>query len=454
MHMPFNLATICDEISHREWLSYASREYALPHRINLEELSVSDYQQGILLELLRDLQYGKNRLSSLKIWEDIEEKIKIRKKCIPILEELDHLDRNQQRDPREYFAKIKQESVKTKLGNLQSTQKKLTKAIDDYPVNPYIHELLGYVYHQRGRNQLIAKRRDDLFKKSEAQFEQAINLASRTCTYFRRANLFTDIGVSTENGIDLIYYTKAIEDLNEILKRNPRDVIALLKRGQCYQTMTEGLDRTRNRKEIMKFDKLALKDFEQAVKFAPNNPYCLTVRGCHYLSFRQWKKFFADIERAIALEPEWPRPYRERARMTIYHERIRTEKQYERILRDLNRAIQLGPHDGQAYFWRAYALLVIEEIIGKDPGHPPPEWISSVGLSTYEKRRKRVVKDLQKSLNLEWEFTHKLNEKRFQPVAKNFLELMKKTPDLKLQYLRSAEEKLRRGLEYRRQSSP
>lgn len=128
---------------------------------------------------------------------------------------------------------------------------------------------------------------------------------------------------------------KAIQDLTEAVRLNPKFAAAYLNRGSAW------LDRK-------DFDK-AIKDFDAAIALDPRDPMFWHARGSALLDRRQFERALKDFDEALRLDPKNP---------AILHDRacaLSEMKDYTAALKDFDAAIQLDGSDANAFCNRGLA---------------------------------------------------------------------------------------------------
>ncbi len=190
---------------------------------------------------------------------------------------------------------------------------------------------------------------------------------------------------------------KALADLNEAIRREPRNADTFIERGwtwqrrgdfdkamadfqeaiqlgggtaDLYNTMGESWASREN------YDK-AIADYTEAIRLDPKNADRYTKRGNAWYSKAEYDKAIADYREVIRLDPQNARAYRDRGdawsmkgenvkAVTDYNEAIRRDpsddftytsrasiwvanNQYDRALADYTEAIRRNPENGFAY---------------------------------------------------------------------------------------------------------
>lgn len=127
-------------------------------------------------------------------------------------------------------------------------------------------------------------------------------------------------------------YECGFDDCQKALDLDSKNVDALLCRGYIYK----------QRSEIL----LAEKDFNEAVRLAPDNSIVFSQRGLFFKQIGKLDKALADMHRAVELSPVYF--YYER-RAGIYAEL----KDYENAVKDYTEAIRQKPETDSFYQKRA-----------------------------------------------------------------------------------------------------
>ena len=91
----------------------------------------------------------------------------------------------------------------------------------------------------------------------------------------------------------------SIDLLNEILKADPGDRLALLARGSVYLKMSNAEE--------------AIKDFSEAIKIDPNHPKAYHLRGLAREMLGDDETALSDFSKAIEIDPEYGAAYYSRA---------------------------------------------------------------------------------------------------------------------------------------------
>jgi Tfp pilus assembly protein PilF len=121
------------------------------------------------------------------------------------------------------------------------------------------------------------------------------------------------------------FHQRAIEDFDEAVRLDPKQLHALLNRGNSLA-------------EISLLDR-AIHDFEQVLQIDPKNAFAFNNRGGAYGEKGDFAGAIADLERAIALKPKYTDALVNRG--SIYQQK----KDYVRAIADLDAAVLNGARD-------------------------------------------------------------------------------------------------------------
>jgi tetratricopeptide (TPR) repeat protein len=135
---------------------------------------------------------------------------------------------------------------------------------------------------------------------------------------------------------------RAIADLSEAIRLDPKFAPAYNSRGQAYFLRK-------------KYD-LAIADFNAAIQLEPTYAWAYNARGASYLPKKEYNRAIADCSEAIRLDPRSHPAYVNRA--WAYREL----KNYDLAIADLDTAIRLDPKFEVAYRHRA----MVYRKIGRD----------------------------------------------------------------------------------------
>jgi tetratricopeptide (TPR) repeat protein len=121
-------------------------------------------------------------------------------------------------------------------------------------------------------------------------------------------------------------YARALADYDMALKLDPGSYRLLLVRGMAHENLKE--DHAR-----------AIADFSAALQIAPNLPMISCLRGVSYRKANKLKEAIADLDRAIALDPQYGFAFDQRA---LVHAALGDKARSEQD-RAQARALPVGP---------------------------------------------------------------------------------------------------------------
>ena len=165
------------------------------------------------------------------------------------------------------------------------------------------------------------------------------------------------------NGRGLSYnhkgdYDRAIADLSEVIRIDPKHASALTNRGWAYLEKGE-------------YDR-AINDLNEAIRLSPNLVNAYINRGWSYHGKQDNDRAIDDFSAALRISPRSVSALKGRA--TAYS----SKRDYDRAIADYDEAIRLSPRDGDSYRSRAVArresgdfdraISDFDEAIRLDPG--------------------------------------------------------------------------------------
>ncbi len=160
-----------------------------------------------------------------------------------------------------------------------------------------------------------------------ADFTKAIKEKPEYATaYFNRAITYKRFPYSVSDGGNVVdkirlQHTKMLDDLSSAIKYKPNFDAAYVERGLLYST--DMRNRSTPDAETIARLKLALADFEQAIKYNANNAEAFNGRASVYDDLGKKDLALADYTKAIALDPTLATAYM--GRMAIYCEQGKKE---------------------------------------------------------------------------------------------------------------------------------
>jgi len=160
-----------------------------------------------------------------------------------------------------------------------------------------------------------------------------------------------------------------INVLNQILERDPKNVLALGHRGDVW----------RRKKNWT----AALHDLDNAITLEPKNSVLWNDRALVFIDQKDWKKALADIDESLRLDNTSSTTYSNRGMI------LKELKQYDQSLADLTKAIELDPNSLKAHINRALTYMAtrqFESVISDferafELGCDDPDYINDYGLA-------------------------------------------------------------------------
>jgi tetratricopeptide (TPR) repeat protein len=204
----------------------------------------------------------------------------------------------------------------------------------------------------RIRGELLAKLGGDA--EAARSFEHYLELARNQQPAAGRKSLADVFQAHALTSIRLGKHAEAIEDYTQALALQPKNARLLTSRGWEYL--------------LSDAPKLALRDFEAALKLDKASPDAYNGRGCARIKLGQYAKAVQDAEEAVRLGKQTPRTLHGAARIfaqvvnrmdTDPNQRnlaaLETRSAYQdRALTLLREALAQTPAAERAAFWRAY----------------------------------------------------------------------------------------------------
>jgi tetratricopeptide (TPR) repeat protein len=131
-------------------------------------------------------------------------------------------------------------------------------------------------------------------------------------------------------------YPKALADVEQRLKMQPPDPMALLARGNLHALLEER--------------EAALADFTQFLRLQPKTVLALRARGHNYTCMGRYEEALIDLDKAQRLEP---------ANAEVYYDRGRAyqiQGSYQAALADFQKALALAPDEAGFHNQLAWLL--------------------------------------------------------------------------------------------------
>jgi len=130
-------------------------------------------------------------------------------------------------------------------------------------------------------------------------------------------------------------YDRAIEDLDQAIRLDPKDAPAFNDRGNAYKAKAQ--------------DDRAIEDYDQAIRLDPTLARAFYNRGNAYQGKVQYDRAIEDYDQAIRLDPKYAPAFYNRG--SAYA----AKAQYDRAIEDFDQAIRLDPKFAPAFYNRGNA---------------------------------------------------------------------------------------------------
>ena len=202
--------------------------------------------------------------------------------------------------------------AKIQLEDYQGALRDCNAAIERNPFSPGCYYARGYIYRQLGE-----------LEKAEADYTEALHFSPENRTYML---LRADTRAQRE------HYDEALEDIGQMLKREPQSASVWTEKGQIC---------------ILKKDTLgALEAFENAARYDKNNPAVWSALGVTNLILEREDDAYVQLTQAINLGSKWAGDYINRG-VIHYH-----RHNYRGALSDYDQAVKIAPRDADCYYNR------------------------------------------------------------------------------------------------------
>jgi tetratricopeptide (TPR) repeat protein len=205
-------------------------------------------------------------------------------------------------------------------GNAYLTRNDFDHAIEDYSEAIRRDANYASAYHGRG----LARQNKGALDLALQDFDQTIKLRPDSAVaYTSRGTTYRMKG-----RVD-----RAIEDFDQAIRRDAKHVPARFGRALAWQEKAEwDFDAYVN---AGRYEDLAIQDYDEVIRLAPNTRAAFNNRGNVYVSKRQFERALADFEQAIRLAPDDAMYYRNRGNV------FRLTGQYDRAIADYRKALSL-----------------------------------------------------------------------------------------------------------------
>jgi tetratricopeptide (TPR) repeat protein len=180
------------------------------------------------------------------------------------------------------------------------------------------------------------------------------------------ATAYMDRGTAyTVNG----NYDRAIEDLSQSLRLNPKSAEAFYNRGYAFAAKGDDENALKDYDDALRLNpnfvfayrgrgnvyvdqgnyERALQDFNDVVRLSPDDPIGFELRGGAYDYNGDFDLALQDFDQAARLNPKSPDPLLERGLVYVH------KQDYDRAIQDYNQVVQMNPGFAAAYDRRGYA---------------------------------------------------------------------------------------------------
>jgi tetratricopeptide (TPR) repeat protein len=130
-------------------------------------------------------------------------------------------------------------------------------------------------------------------------------------------------------------YDRAIADLNEAIRLDPKYAAAFKQRGSAHAAKGDQDD--------------AIADYNEAIRIEPKFVAALTGRGTAYYAKGDYDRAIAEYNEAIQLDPKFFTAFFSRGTANY------AKGHYDRAIADFGEAIRLDPKNAAAFFNRGFA---------------------------------------------------------------------------------------------------
>lgn len=215
-------------------------------------------------------------------------------------------------------------------GFLYNRKGEIDQAIEDYTKAIALSSKEASFYKARAR---AYESKSDL-DRAIGDYTEALKLDSGEAdTYIARAQLFERKDLAD----------RALADYNQAIKIEPKSELPRLMRSLASaRYVTRGLEEERGDNSVE-----AIRYFDLAIKFSPENGWAYAVRGSAHQEIGKADLAFQDYNRAIELEPKNPGVF------TIRADGYKKKNEFVLAMRDYDSAILLTPNDPELYLKRA-----------------------------------------------------------------------------------------------------
>jgi protein O-GlcNAc transferase len=235
-------------------------------------------------------------------------------------------------------------------GNLDEAKKILQKALNVYPKNIAVLEILAIIFvNLRELSQALilfeeitkikpeyvegwTNRGNVLFELKE--YEQALT------SYIKAIELKPDCGKTLNNFgttlFELRRYEQALSAYDNVIGLEPENVEAWFNRGNTLL-------------KLKQYEQ-ALSAYDKAISINPNYPDAWTNRGNAFLELKQYEQALISFDKAITINPNYPDAWSNRA------DALTELQEYQQALSSYDKAIKIYPDFVEAWYNRGNAL--------------------------------------------------------------------------------------------------
>lgn len=203
--------------------------------------------------------------------------------------------------------------AKLQLGDDQGALRDCNETIRLNPFQPQSYYIRGFIYRRMG-----------MFAEAENDFTHALSFSPENKTYMV---LRADVRQEQKN------YEGAMQDLNQLLQREPHSPSLLFEKGVVLLRMTDTL--------------AARTCFEQTTLYDTQNAQNWSALGMVQLMLRQDNEALSALTRSINLGSTWAGDYINRG--IIFYRK----HDFRNALADYDKAVLTAPRDAQCYYNRA-----------------------------------------------------------------------------------------------------
>lgn len=175
-----------------------------------------------------------------------------------------------------------------------------------------------------------------IWKDSGTMWSHVIKYYQNTTTpYGNRANFYRDKGM----------YKEAMADYNKTISLKDEQPQAYNSRARLFFTMAKGQDTLL----------LALKDYNKAIEYEPDNGEFYTNRGATYARLGNINQAISDLTKGIELKPDHDVAYLNRSIMYQQSNRV------DLAIKDIDSYLKLRPNNGDMWYEKGRAHRILSQ---------------------------------------------------------------------------------------------